>query len=220
MARIIRGVYSEYPDKVFDHNWHFKCRLTDVLNKGDEIQRKGGTAEIFSKFIEDGKYVIIDYGGGPALDYFTSRRSKEPNLDWRVYEIPEALECYREGLKKYKDLSFHETEYELNLEEGKKYVLNCRGTLQYIRDPIKFLKKNISKFDAVFLREIIVGTDNFLTEQIDVEIINVVTKEDLLNVFGDDFEVTFEEGGEPYESWEDIGDRKITEIRYLLAIRK
>jgi len=90
---------------------------------------------------------ILDFGGGVGLHYLTASTIFR-NLDWTILETPSFI-------KKFSHMADKNIKYVDKMPDKNFDILFMSTNLQYLEDPLGFLKRNSKKFSQIIISEII-----------------------------------------------------------------
>jgi hypothetical protein len=198
----------EYP-----HNFHYECRLTDALNEKDKITNLNVLQKTFKDYIEGQE--VWDFGGAGGLGYFIL---KPKDTTWVVWELPPVVD-YMRSKNVDEHISFEYSQEILFPKTDKKLGLYSNGTINYLPNPLKFIKENLENVDYMLLGGVYMGKETVLVEQERVGPCWIIGLNDLKKLFGDKFRVMYKDEETPM--WEvNNTDVEVYNNFDVLAIRK
>lgn len=199
----------EYP-----HNFHYECRLKDALDEKDKITNLNVLQKTFKDYIEGQE--VWDFGGAGGLGYFIL---KPKDVDWIVWEVPEVVGfMVQQEIDKH--ICFRETTNLLFKQTMREKIgFYSNGTINYLPNPLKFIKENLENVDYMLLDGVYMGKETILVEQERVGPCWIIGLNDLKKVFGDKFRVMYKDEETPM--WEvNNTDVEVYNNFDVLAIRK
>jgi putative methyltransferase (TIGR04325 family) len=198
----------EYP-----HNFHYKYRLIDALEEKNKVTILNVLEKTFLDYIEGQE--VWDFGGAGGLAYFIF---KPKNVTWVVWEMPEVVD-YMRTQEIDENISFKYTQEILFPETDKKIGLYSNGTINYLPNPLKFIKENLENVEYMFLDGVYIGKETALVEQERVGPCWILGLNDLKKIFRDKFRTMYREEEGPM--WEvNNTDVEVYHNFDILAIRK
>jgi len=227
MSRIVKGVYSyeSLPKNKREdeqrHKWAYTGRISNAKTKAEEIEILQGLNLEFSNLLSKKDYEVVDLGGAAGLDFFRLRPSKDYKNPWTILEVPFCIPFYEQFAKDYPNLSYLDSYQGIKGKTNMDKVLFSRGTLQYIEEWIPKIKNVLDNFKIVYFAEVVIGSEHFYTYQKEVGYAEVVTKEEILNLFNNtwDIKIIDTNSGVPYLDM-DIEDKNIYGHLNILAVKK
>jgi hypothetical protein len=198
----------EYP-----HNFHYECRLKDALDEKDKITNLNVLQKTFKDYIEGQE--VWDFGGAGGLGYFIL---KPKDTTWVVWELPPVVD-YMRRQEIDEHISFEYSQEILFPKTDKKLGLYSNGTINYLPNPLKFIKENLENVDYMLLDGVYMGKETILVEQERVGPCWIIGLSDLKKVFGNKFRVMYKDEETPM--WEvNNTDVEVYNNFDVLAIRK
>jgi hypothetical protein len=143
---------------------------------------------------------------------------KPKNVTWVVWEMPEVVD-YMRTQEIDENISFKYTQEILFPETDKKIGLYSNGTINYLPNPLKFIKENLENVEYMFLDGVYIGKETALVEQERVGPCWILGLNDLKKIFRDKFRTMYREEEGPM--WEvNNTDVEVYHNFDILAIRK
>lgn len=165
----------------------------------DDIKNDKFHQDLLDEINSSKEVVVFDYGGAGGIGFFRIIKNikNKGNLKWIVLEVNEVVDSYNEF---FNTIPFNiECKDSNSLDrlikkfKGKKIIFYSIGTLQYLDNPIKFLKDHIKSFDSVYLKDLNSGEiPSFLTIQKGVSqcwFNNIKDFEDIFKEEGFDYKI-------------------------------
>ena len=157
----VDGKFKDYEEAMsllqYDFTWTSEKYLSQLSSKYLTYKKKLSGNNIPSLFylssisILMGLYSsnksVLDFGGGVGLHYLTASKIFK-DLDWTILETPSFI-------KKFSNFGDKNIKYVDKMPDKNFDILFMSTNLQFLEDPLSFLKKNSKKFSQVIISEVI-----------------------------------------------------------------